>query len=114
MNMFFYYEHTFWNILFIIDFTMAHRKAAGSAKNLRDSNPKYRWVKLFWGQSAKAWNIIIRQLWSKYICWENTYLWKDFTVHAKVDWIVFFSKKKKKRFDWRKYEKTVVNVKIAE
>jgi len=26
---------------------MAHKKAAGTAKNLRDSNPKYRGVKLF-------------------------------------------------------------------
>jgi len=33
---------------------MAHKKAAGSAKNLRDSKPKYRGVKLFGGQVAKA------------------------------------------------------------
>ena len=29
---------------------MAHKKAAGAAKNLRDSQPKYRGVKLFGGQ----------------------------------------------------------------
>lgn len=89
---------------------MAQKKAAGSAKNLRDSNPKYRWVKLFGWQAAKAWNIIVRQKWTKYVIWENTYLWKDYTVHAKTDGIVRFSKKKIVRFDWRKYEKTVVNV----
>jgi large subunit ribosomal protein L27 len=89
---------------------MAHKKAAGSAKNLRDSNPKYRGVKLFGWQIAKAGNIIVRQKGSKYICGENTYMWKDFTIHAKVDWVVKFSRKKVTRFDGRKYEKTVVNV----
>jgi len=89
---------------------MAHKKAAGTAKNLRDSNPKYRWVKLFWGQTAKAGNIILRQKGSIYIPWENAYIWKDFTIHAKVDWIVKFSKKKVKKFNGRKYEKTIVNI----
>lgn len=89
---------------------MAHKKAAGSAKNLRDSNPKYRWVKLFWGQTAKAGNIIVRQKGSKFIAWENAYMGKDFTIHAKIDGIVKFSKKRIERFDGRKYEKTVVNV----
>jgi len=89
---------------------MAHKKAAGSAKNLRDSNPKYRGVKLFGGQIAKAGNIIIRQKGSKYVPGENTYMWKDFTIHAKIDWVVKFTKKRIERFDNRKYEKTVVNV----
>lgn len=89
---------------------MAHKKAAGSAKNLRDSNPKYRWVKLFWGQFAKAGNIIIRQKWDKYKAGKNTYTGRDFSIHAKVDGIVSFKKKKFVRYDWRKYEKTVVEV----
>ncbi len=89
---------------------MAHKKAAGSAKNLRDSNPKYRWVKLFGGQTAKAGNIVIRQKGSKFVSGENTYIGRDHTIHAKVDWIVKFSKKKIRRFDGRKYEKTVVNI----
>ena len=89
---------------------MAHKKAAGSAKNLRDSNPKYRWVKLFGGQTAKAGNIIIRQKGSKYIPGENAYMASDFTIHAKVDGVVKFSKKRVLRFDGRKYERTVVNV----
>lgn len=89
---------------------MAHKKAAGSAKNLRDSNPKYRWLKLFWWQPAKAGNIVVRQKWSKYLAWENAYFWKDKSIHAKIDWIIQFTKKKVTRFDWRKYIKTFVNV----
>lgn len=89
---------------------MAHKKAAWSAKNLRDSNPKYRWVKIFGSQKALAWNIIIRQKWDKYKAGNNTYTWKDFSIHAKVDGIVTFSKKKIERYDWRKYLKTIVEI----
>jgi len=90
---------------------MAHKKAGGSAKNLRDSKPKYRGVKVFGGQTATAGNIIIRQKWSKYECGKNTYEGKDFSIHAKIDGIVTFSKKKVGRFDGRKYLKTVVDIK---
>lgn len=89
---------------------MAHKKAAGSAKNLRDSNPKYRGVKLFGGQKAVAGNIIIRQKGEKFVAGENTYLGRDATIHATIDGIVTFSKKNVLRFDGRKYLKTVVNI----
>jgi large subunit ribosomal protein L27 len=89
---------------------MAHKKAAGSAKNLRDSQPKYRGVKLFGGQKALAGNIIIRQNGSKYECGQNTYLAADFTIHALTDGVVVFKKKNFKRFDGRTYLKTVVAV----
>lgn len=89
---------------------MAHKKAAGSAKNLRDSNAKYRWVKIFGGQSVTAWNIIIRQKGQKFVSGVNTYEWKDSTIHAAVSGVVAFKKKSITRFDWRKYLKTVVFV----
>ena len=90
---------------------MAHKKAGGSAKNLRDSKPKYRGVKVFGWQEAVAGNIIIRQKWSKYECGKNVYLGNDFSVHAKIDGTVVFSKKKISRFDGRKYLKTIVDIK---
>jgi len=89
---------------------MAHKKAAGSAKNLRDSKPKYRGVKLFGGQKVIAGNIIVRQKGTKYVCGKNTYLGKDFTIHANIDGIVKFSKKRIEKFDGRKYLKTIVDV----
>lgn len=89
---------------------MAHKKAAGSAKNLRDSNAKYRWVKIFGGQVVTAWNIIIRQKWQKFVSGLNTYEWKDSTIHASVSGVVAFKKKNITRFDGRKYLKTVVFV----
>ena len=93
---------------------MAHKKAAGAAKNLRDSQPKYRGIKLFGGQKAVAWNIIVRQNGSKYECGANTYLASDFSIHAACDGIVMFKQKNFKRFDGRTYLKTVVYVSTEE
>ncbi|MEF3194287.1 MAG: 50S ribosomal protein L27, partial [Halothiobacillaceae bacterium] len=40
---------------------MAHKKAAGSSRNGRDSESKRLGVKLYGGQRAVAGNIIVRQ-----------------------------------------------------
>jgi large subunit ribosomal protein L27 len=89
---------------------MAHKKAAWSAKNLRDSNPQYRGVKLFGGQTTPAGGVIIRQKWDAFAVGVNTYKGRDFTIHAAIDGVVHFSKKNIVRFDGRRYLKTVVNV----
>ncbi len=45
---------------------MAHVKAAGTAKNLRDSNPKMLGVKIYGDQYVTAGGIIVRQRGQKY------------------------------------------------
>ena len=40
---------------------MAHKKGQGSSRNGRDSNPKFRGIKLYGGELAKAGSIIVRQ-----------------------------------------------------
>ena len=77
---------------------MAHKKAAWSAENLRNSNPKYRWVKLFGGEKAKAGNIIIRQKGTKFRAGEGTHLSKDYTIIALKEGIVDFKIKKGKSY----------------
>jgi len=89
---------------------MAHKKAAWSTKNLKDSKPKYRGVKVFWWQKVIPWNIIIRQTGNKFECGKNVYMWRDFTILSQIAWVVTFKKKKIKRFDGRIYLKTVVEV----
>jgi len=89
---------------------MAHKKAAWSAKNLRTSKPKYRGVKLFGGQTARAGNIVIRQKGDLYQLGKNVYKGSDFTIHAAIDGVVMFRKKNIKRFDGSTYLKTVVDV----
>ena len=89
---------------------MAHKKATGAVKNVHDSNPQYRGIKVFGGQAVHAGSIIVRQAGAKYKLGENTYEGNDFTIHAAVDGIVTFSKKKVLRFDGRKYLRTHVSV----
>ena len=76
---------------------MAHKKGVGSSKNGRESESKRLGVKIFGGQPAIAGNIIVRQRGTKHHPGENVYLGKDHTLHAKVDGIVKFSKKKDNR-----------------
>lgn len=45
---------------------MAHKKAGGSTKNGRDSNPQYRGIKLYGGEVAKPGSIIVRQCGTKF------------------------------------------------
>ncbi len=40
---------------------MAHKKGQGSSRNGRDSNPKFRGIKLYGGELAKSGSIIVRQ-----------------------------------------------------
>lgn len=89
---------------------MAHKKATGAVKNVHTSNPKYRGLKIFGWQMVNAGGIIIRQSGAKYKLGNNVYLGNDFTVHAAVDGVVSFSKKKVLRFDGRKYIRTHVHV----
>ncbi|MEY2808130.1 MAG: ribosomal protein, partial [Planctomycetota bacterium] len=40
---------------------MAHKKGGGSTKNGRDSNPQFRGIKRYGGQSVQAGTILVRQ-----------------------------------------------------
>ena len=51
-------------------------------------------MKIFGGQGALAGNIIVRQRGTRHYPGENVYMGKDHTLHAQVDGIVKFSKKK--------------------
>ncbi|MGP1271743.1 MAG: 50S ribosomal protein L27 [Phycisphaerales bacterium] len=46
---------------------MAHKKGQGSTRNVRDSNPQYRGVKLYGGEVAKPGAIIVRQCGTKFL-----------------------------------------------
>lgn len=89
---------------------MAHRKAGGSAKNLRDSNPQYLGVKLTHGQKAQAGSIIIRQRGTKFLPGKNVGLGKDHTLFALKEGTVAMSEKRHKRFDNTTIRKKVVSV----
>ena len=73
---------------------MAHKKGAGSSKNGRESESKRLGVKIFGDQAATAGNIIVRQRGTQHHPGENVYMGKDHTLHARVDGLVKFSKRK--------------------
>ncbi|MFA6253688.1 MAG: 50S ribosomal protein L27 [Candidatus Paceibacterota bacterium] len=89
---------------------MAHRKAGGTAKNLRDSNPKYLGTKLADGQTAKAGSIIVRQRGTKIMAGKNTRLGKDHTIFASVPGVVKFGSKRKLSFAGLVKTKSTVEV----
>ena len=72
---------------------MAHKKAAGSSRNGRDSQSKRLGVKLFGGQAATAGNIIVRQRGTKFHAGVNVGVGKDYTLFALADGKVKFEKK---------------------
>lgn len=67
---------------------MAHKKGQGSTRNGRDSNPQYRGVKRYGGQTVTAGTIIIRQCGTKFKPGQNVGLGKDYTIYAMVDGVV--------------------------
>ena len=69
---------------------MAHKKAGGSTRNGRDSNPKYLGVKRFGGESVLAGNIIVRQRGTRFHPGENVGVGRDHTLFALADGKVRF------------------------
>lgn len=69
---------------------MAHKKAAGSSRNGRDSAGRRLGVKLSGGQAAQAGAIIIRQRGTKYHPGDNVGMGKDHTIFAKINGNVAF------------------------
>ena len=89
---------------------MAHTKAGGTAKNLRDSQPKFLGVKLSDGQKAKPGSILVRQRGTKILAGTNVKIGKDHTLYSLKNGTVKFTQKRKTRFDGKIKQYKVVNV----
>lgn len=71
---------------------MAHKKAGGSSRNGRDSNPKYLGVKKYGGEAVVPGNIILRQRGTKWYPGLNVGLGRDHTIFALAEGKVAFKK----------------------
>jgi len=89
---------------------MASTKAGGSAKNLRDSNPKYLGVKLADGAVAGPGMIIVRQRGTKIEAGKNVRVGRDHTLFAMANGTVAFRTRRKTNFAGRIFSKKVVDV----
>lgn len=70
---------------------MAHKKAAGSTSNGRDSNPKMRGTKKYGGEAVISGNIIVRQKGTKLFPGTGVGMGRDFTIYAITDGVVKFT-----------------------
>ncbi len=86
---------------------MAHKKAGGSTRNGRDSNPKYLGVKRFGGENVLAGNIIVRQRGTRFHPGRNVGMGKDHTLFALEHGAVLFEVKGKE-------QRTYVSIQQAE
>jgi len=72
---------------------MAHKKAGGSTRNGRDSNPNYLGVKKYGGEAVVAGNILVRQRGTKFHAGTNVEMGRDHTLFATADGEVSFAVK---------------------
>lgn len=89
---------------------MAHKKAAGTTKNGRDSNPKYLGVKLYDGSFAKTGSIIVRQRGSKILPGTGVRMGRDYSIFAIKNGTIKMTEKRKTHFDGKIMVKKVVSV----
>jgi large subunit ribosomal protein L27 len=76
---------------------MAHKKAGGSTRNGRDSNPKMRGVKRYGGQLVKSGEILVRQVGTRFHAGRNVGLGRDFTIFSLIAGVVKFERYDKTR-----------------
>lgn len=76
---------------------MAHKKAGGSTRNGRDSNPQYLGVKKYGNEFVISGNIIVRQRGTKFHPGIGTGIGKDHTIFAVSEGKVKFVTKKNGR-----------------
>lgn len=86
---------------------MATKKAGGSSRNGRDSNPKMLGVKAYGGQLVSAGSIIVRQRGTQFHAGDNVGMGKDHTLYAKEDGVVKFS-------TGGKFNRRIVSIAAAE
>lgn len=72
---------------------MAHKKAGGSTRNGRDSNPQYLGIKRYGGELVTAGSIIVRQKGTQFHPGIFVGIGKDNTLYAKTAGRVQFAVK---------------------
>ncbi len=69
---------------------MAHKKAAGSSRNGRDSHGQRRGMKCFGGELVKGGDILFRQCGTKIFPGTNVGMGRDFTLFARIAGVVSY------------------------
>ncbi|MCY4156877.1 MAG: 50S ribosomal protein L27 [Gammaproteobacteria bacterium] len=72
---------------------MAHKKAAGSSRNGRDSESKRLGIKKYGGEQVLAGNILVRQRGTAFHAGDNVGLGRDHTLFATSTGVVKYERK---------------------
>ena len=85
---------------------MAHKKAGGSTRNGRDSNPQHLGVKRYGGEAVRAGTIIVRQRGTRIHPGKHVGKGGDDTLFALIDGLVHFEdfRGSKKRVNIQPFE----------
>lgn len=89
---------------------MAHKKAAGTTKNGRDSNPKYLGMKVNPGEIVKEGAVLLRQRGTPIIAGNNVGTGSDRTLFALVAGKLHIREKRKTHFNGEIKTKKVLDV----
>lgn len=89
---------------------MAHKKAGGSTRLGRDSNPQYLGVKVYGGERIGAGNVIVRQRGTRFHAGAHVARGKDDTLFALKSGVVEFKTKKARNFTGNLVKRTFVSV----
>ncbi len=73
---------------------MAHKKGQGSSRNGRDSPGQHRGVKIYGSEEVVAGNILVRQLGTLFHTGQNVGMGRDYTLYAKADGTVKYTRKR--------------------
>ena len=76
---------------------MAHKKAAGSTRNGRDSAGQRLGIKRYGGEEVSSGSILVRQRGTTFHPGNNVGCGKDYTLFATIDGVVKFETKKQGR-----------------
>jgi large subunit ribosomal protein L27 len=89
---------------------MSKTKAGGSTHNNRNSPGQRLGVKRFGGHAVKEGEILIRQVGQNKVPGEGTFMSRNYTIHAAKDGIVYFMKRRIKKFTGKTTIRTEVQV----
>lgn len=89
---------------------MATKKAGGSTKNGRDSNPKYLGIKVNSGERASAGAVVVRQRGTDVLPGSNVGMGKDHTLYALKEGVVTITDTRRTHFDGASKRKKIIHV----
>ncbi len=89
---------------------MATKKAGGSTKNGRDSNPKYLGVKVTPGARTTTGSILVRQRGTDVLPGKNVGMGRDHTLFALTEGLVEMKNKRKIHFNNKTVIKKIIHV----